>query len=142
MSLVNKYRKLSNFEKKILIDTYLTSIKVRYYIKFFKMPYYVKLLGSKGEKSANVDFDTTQKDIIIKNVKRVSRYSFWRTKCFEEAFVTKLLLQKYDIQSTIYFGVKKNETSTLDAHSWLKIGDNCIIGCGGIDKYTITEYFT
>ena len=141
MSLINKYYKLSSFEKSILLSALFTSLKVRFYIKFFKMPSYVKYLGKKGIKTISSNNNEEKVLIIIKNVKRISKYSFWRTKCFEEAFTTKLLLKKQNINSTIYFGVKKNNNN-LDAHSWLKIGDKCIIGCRRIDKYTVTEFFT
>jgi len=142
MTLVSKYKRLSKFEKRLLFDAYTTSIKVRYYIKFFKMPYYVKMLGEKSNKLYPSNYNEEKVITIIKNVKRVSRNSFWRTKCFEEAFNAKLLLQKHGIKSTIYFGVKKNKENKLDAHAWLTIGDKCIIGCNNINSYTITEFFS
>ncbi len=142
ISLLKKYRLLSKADKKLLIKTYITSIKVRFYIKFYKMPSYIHLLGKKSEKTTSNKFDDEKVKLIIKNVKIVSRNSFWRTKCFEEALNTKLQLKNQNIESTIYFGVKKNKENNLDAHAWLKIGDVCIIGCNNIDKYTITEYFT
>ena len=43
-------------------------------------------------------------------IARASRYSFWRTKCFEQALAAKLMLRIRKRISTIYFGVKKNET--------------------------------
>ena len=140
--LIKKYNRLSKFEKRLLINTYITSIKVRFYIKFYKMPSYIHLLGKKSEKTTSSKFDEEKVKLIIKNIKIVSRNSFWRTKCFEEALNAKLQLQNQNIKSTIYFGVRKNNENSLDAHSWLKIGDICIIGCNNIDKYTITEFFT
>jgi hypothetical protein len=142
ISLITKYYNLPKQEKHLLINTYITSIKVRFYIKFYKMPRYVHLLGSKSEKTVSNNFNEEIVKNIVKNVKIVSRNSFWRTKCFEEAFNTKLQLQKQGIKSTIYFGVKKNKENKLDAHSWLMIGNKCIIGCANIKQYTITEFFT
>ena len=142
ISLIKKYNKLSKFEKKLFINTFLTSIKVRFYIKYYKMPSYVHLLGNKSKKTTSSNFDENKVRLIVKNVKRVSRNSFWRTKCFEEAFNTKLQLKKQNIESTIYFGVKKNKEQKLDAHSWIMIGEKCIIGCNNIKEYTVTEYFT
>ena len=142
MGLINKYIKLTKFEKLIFINAFFTSIKVRFNIKFFKMPYYVENLGEKGKQLNTSEFNAEIVKIIIINVKRVSKYSFWRTKCFEEAYTAKLLMKKQNIKSTIFFGVKKDEQGSLNAHSWLKIGNNCIIGCNGIDKYTVTQFFT
>ena len=107
ISLIKKYKLLSKAEKKLLINTYFTSIKVRFYIKYYKMPSYVHLLGKKSKKTTPNKFDEEKVKLIIKNIKKVSRNSFWRTKCFEEALNAKLQLQNQNIKSTIYFGVKK-----------------------------------
>ena len=119
------------------------SVKVRFLIKFSSMKKYAHILGEENKLSNSVD-DKQLADLTkyIVNVKRVSKYSFWRTKCFEEAFTLKRIFENHNQESTIYFGVAKNEDKELNAHAWLKIGDKVIIGGNGHEKYTVTKYFT
>jgi hypothetical protein len=139
---IKKYYKLGNFERNNLIKALLTSIKVRILIKFFSTSFYANKIGKQGINTSQNTFNENTVKTVLKNVKRVSKYSFWRTNCFEEALTTKLLLKKLDIESTIYFGVLKNEQQKLKAHAWLKIGDKFIIGQKNSEKFTITNFFT
>lgn len=142
MLLISKYINLDKQERSLLLYTFIFSVKVRYFIKFHKMPYYVNHLGRKSVKTEKCNYNVEDVKKLIRNIKRVNKFSFWRTKCFEDAFTLKLLLKKQAVESTIYFGVKKNDNDTLDAHAWLKIGEDCLIGCAGIETYTVTEFFT
>jgi len=143
INAIIKYYNLSLPEKSLFLETIYISIKVRFFIKFYSMKTYAKHLGQENTLVENVELDnvmTLKK--YVQSVKRVSRHSFWRTKCFEEAFALKLLLQNHGQKSTIYFGVAKDEGASLNAHAWLKIGDEMLIGGNGHKKYTVTKFFT
>lgn len=143
INAIIKYYNLSLLEKSLFIETFLISIKVRFLIKFFSMKTYVKNLGQENKLSENITNDDIENlKQYAQSVKRVSRNSFWRTKCFEEAFALKLLLENHGQKSTIFFGVAKGDSTELNAHSWLKIGDKVLIGGNGYEKYTVTKYFT
>ena len=138
------FSKILNTPKDELLlfaEAYLLSAKVRFYVKFFKIKNYLFLLGE-VESVDNQDYINDEIVAkVVKTVKRVSRYSFWRTKCLEEAVTCKILLRKKHINSTLYLGVKKDENSNLIAHAWLKSGKRSIIGGSG-EEYTVTKYFS
>jgi len=143
VNLIRKYKRLSGLEKKLFFEAFFLSFKIRFIIKFYPMKKYAAKLGTENKLSDNIDIEETEKlKTYIINVKRVSRYSFWRTKCFEEAFTLKKLIEKAGYTSTIYFGVAKQETNDLKAHAWLKIGDTMLIGGKGHKQYTVTKFFT
>jgi hypothetical protein len=142
IKLIYKYNKLTLSEKKLFFETFFLSFKIRFLIKFYSMKIYVSKLGKDNKLSINIKQEEIEKLLpYINSTKRVSRYSFWRTKCYEEAFTLKKLIEKRGYASTIYFGVLKVENK-LKAHAWLKIGDSVLIGGKGYKQYTVTKYFT
>ncbi len=51
-------------------------------------------------------------------IARGSYYSFWRTKCFEQALAVKMMLRRRGLISIIYFGVYKNlDNNKINAHA-------------------------
>lgn len=143
ISALKKYRRTEASERKLFLETLIISFIIRLIIKFMPMKKYVDKLGKENKLSENIDaneIETLKKFVV--NVKRVSRNSFWRTKCYEEAFTLKKILEKRGYSSTIYFGVLKEENNELKAHAWLKIGDVILIGGNAHNKYTVTKFFT
>lgn len=142
-NIITKYKQLTALEKKLFFESLVLSFKIRFLIKFYPMRKYAAKLGTENKLSDNIDIKQIEKlKPYIVNVKRVSRYSLWRTKCFEEAFTLKKLIEKAGYKSTIYFGVAKEESNKLKAHAWLKIGDTMLIGGNGHKQYTVTKFFT
>jgi hypothetical protein len=77
------------------------------------------------------------------SIKRASRYSPWRTKCFEQAIAAKMMLKRRRIVCTIFFGVYQNiDDSKLNAHAWLESNGVIITGGGNLEHYTIVGSFT
>ena len=143
IGLIKKYKRLASSEKKLFIESFVLSFKIRVLIKFYPMKKYAHKLGEENKLSDNIELAEIEKlKPFIVNIKRVSRYSIWRTKCFEEAFTLKKIIEKRGYSSTIYFGIAKEESNNLKAHAWLKIGDIIIIGGRGHKQYTVTKYFT
>jgi hypothetical protein len=75
-----------------------------------------------------------------KAISRASRYSFWRTKCFEQALCAKLMLKLRKKQSTIYFGVKNNHNE-FSAHAWLVCNNEIITGGSQTEQFKVLTAF-
>lgn len=65
-------------------------------------------------------------------VQVVSRFMPWRNKCFAMAMAAKTMLRARGIGSTLYLGVKKDVTTGIRAHAWLRHCNVPVIG--GDDK--------
>lgn len=72
---------------------------------------------------------------------RASRFSPWRTRCFEQAIAAKIMLGKRHMHSTVYFGVFKNDDSEMCAHAWLVSNDAIVTGGPKIDHITVLSWF-
>jgi len=101
------------------------------------------LLGRVNEEVPTDDSDGNK--AVLKNIQvailRGSRYSPWRTKCFEQAIAGKVMLKKRGIKGTLYLGVFKDQANKLRAHSWLKAGDMVVTGGPVIEQYTVMSKF-
>ena len=59
----------------------------------------------------------------------MSRYTFWESQCLVKAIAGMKMLEKRNIESTLYLGTAKDEKGELIAHAWLRSGLFLCIGC-------------
>jgi hypothetical protein len=76
-------------------------------------------------------------------VHRASRWSPWRTACFEQALAAKIMLKNRRTVSTVYFGVRKERkrTSMLLAHAWLESGGMTVTGGINSCRFSVIAVF-
>lgn len=79
---------------------------------------------------------------IRRSIRRVTKYSPWKTKCFVEAITAARMLQKRRIPYTLHLGVSKDTKNGLIAHAWLVAGKWIVTGERGMKKFTSVEKFT
>lgn len=105
---------------------------------------YARFLGEiNSESSRNpqgVDWDFV--DDISRAVKNVSSVSPFDFKCLVQATVGKVFLARKKIDSTIYFGVKKDSSTNLKAHAWLRVGPKIVLGGEVADQYNVVSTFS
>jgi hypothetical protein len=65
-----------------------------------------------------------------------SRYTPWRSNCLAQALAGKIMLQRRGICSTLYLGLKRS-TNKLEAHAWLRVGEQIVTG--GAVKHEFTQ---
>ncbi len=71
-------------------------------------------------------------------VAKVARYLPFRAKCLPQAMAAQRMLRRRDIQATLVFGVRRNDTPEreLDFHAWLVSGGETIIGEHEVETYS------
>lgn len=129
-------------ERKLFFEAYFISLKVRSNLMLFSFNKYSQKLGEKGKLSDNQLIQDKELLAQIRHaIKRAVKYSFWKNKCMEQSITAKKMLLKRKIESTIYFGVRKKDKN-LEAHAWLKTGENFVIGEKQSDTYTVVSFYT
>jgi Transglutaminase-like superfamily len=73
-------------------------------------------------------------------VARASKRVPWQARCFEQAIAAKMMLKVRGVRSTVYFAVKKNETSML-AHAWLRVNGKTITGGPDANDFAVISWF-
>jgi hypothetical protein len=68
-------------------------------------------------------------------VRAVSRFVPGAT-CLTQALAAQVLLSRAGHSPRVEIGVAKNENKQFQAHAWLVIGDQVLIGGGEVDRYT------
>ena len=71
----------------------------------------------------------------------MSRYTFWESQCLVKAIAGMKMLQKRDIESTLYLGTAKDNSGELIAHAWLRSGSFYGTGSEGMEKFTVVGSF-
>ncbi len=145
----NKLRLIYNFLFKtsrrwLTVKTVFLTAVARFRIYFFKGSKLHKYLGKPGE-STFEDLQT-RRDIgnmlyVIDKVARVAKRVPWQSKCLVQAMVAQRLLRDYNIKSTLYLGVSRDEESgKMIAHAWVRCGSVYICGGKG-EGYAVVAKF-
>ena len=133
---------VSKIEQKLFFEAYFTSFIVRISLIFTPFNNYSKKIGalnSDAKTINNLCIETINSIRIA--VKRAAKYSIWRNKCLEQAITAKKMLKKRHIESTIYFGVCKNNNK-LEAHAWLKVNETFVVGEKNHKRFIVVAYFS
>jgi hypothetical protein len=64
--------------------------------------------------------------LIGRQVISVSKYTPWRSKCFEQALTAAFILKLLGISYKIYFGV--NTENGPSSHAWVMVGEKNVTG--------------
>ena len=133
---------ISALERKLFFEAWRISFFTRWMLILFPFKKYSKKLGERGKIALNQQEVDPQFLLEVAHaIKRGVKYSLWRNKCLEQAITAKKMLKKRNINSTIYFGVRKPEDK-LEAHAWLKVGEVFVVGQKGYQSFTIVAWYS
>jgi hypothetical protein len=71
---------------------------------------------------------------------RASKFTFYRSKCYDQALTGKYMLKRRRVSSTLYFGLSKSEDG-LQAHAWVRAGVRIVTGRNGMERFTPVAWF-
>jgi hypothetical protein len=140
---ISRYFTIKEEERILFRQALFLLIGWKMKIVFLPMKKYVMFFGVKGNEYLNED--DSKDDLLIRipiAIRRADSILPWRSKCLTEAIATKRLLAKYNIRSTLFLGVAKDENQKLIAHAWLRCGPRIISGEAGHQKFTIVQKFS
>jgi hypothetical protein len=139
---ISRYFNIKKEERILFHQALFLLIGWKMKIMFLPMKKYVMFFGEKGLE--DLYENNSKDDLIIRfpiAIHRADSILPWRSKCLTEAIATKRLLAKYNIRSTLFLGVAKDENQKLIAHAWLRCGPQIISGEAGYQKFTIVQKF-
>jgi hypothetical protein len=142
MNNFNKLLHLSTFEKKLLFRVTFTSIWIKAIVLVFPLRWYSKILGIEHTVSP-IDPVTNADHIVFKlsqSIIRSRKILPWKSNCLVDAITAKIILNHGGINSTIYFGVTK-ENGAIKAHAWLRCGTIYVTGKRGMEKFVVVSTF-
>jgi Transglutaminase-like superfamily len=105
-----------------------------------------KVAPSLGESLKETTYNPSSLDIdILKNITEaihiMSNYTIWESQCLVKAIAGMKMLERRQIESTLYLGVAKDGTGKLIAHAWLRSGQFYISGSEGMERFSVVGMF-
>ncbi|QNK48142.1 lasso peptide biosynthesis B2 protein [Brevibacterium sp. PAMC23299] len=145
MNVLRKVRSfimLSKETKLLLIEAFIYLGKARF-LKRMPFSKVAPLLGEQmKETSLNPEhFNREVLTSISQAIHIMSRYTFWESQCLVKAIASMKMLEKRNIESTLYLGTAKDENGELIAHAWLRSGSFYISGSEGKERFTVIAKF-
>ncbi|WP_309088680.1 lasso peptide biosynthesis B2 protein [Domibacillus sp.] len=74
-------------------------------------------------------------------IRTMSHYTFWESACLVKALAALKMLEKRNIESTLYLGTAKDKTGKLVAHAWLRSGSFYVSGFEEMENFTVVAKF-
>ena len=66
----------------------------------------------------------------------------WRAKCFESALCLRAMLRRRGIASTVHYGIGAADGGALNAHVWLSVGGEILIGGENAAQFACVATFS
>lgn len=142
MNKVITFISLSWYTKKIFIESYLYLALGRL-LKSFPFSKVAPYLGHQMEEtpfSLNLSHKRILSDI-SQAINITSKYTFWESQCLVKAIAVVKMLERRNIESTLYLGTAKDENGNLIAHAWVRSGPFYITGFEVMGEFTVVGKF-
>jgi hypothetical protein len=75
------------------------------------------------------------------SIKIMSKYTYWESKCLVRAIAAMKMLERRNLNSTLYLGTGKDENGKMVAHAWLRSGSLYVTGYEEMHRFTVTGMF-
>ncbi|MBY0061817.1 MULTISPECIES: lasso peptide biosynthesis B2 protein [Priestia] len=145
MALIKKLRTFLSFDwktKSLLLESYLYLGWSRY-LKSVPFSKVAPTLGNHMEETA-FTLNSSNKEVLAsvsQAIHTMSRYTFWESQCLVKAIAAMKMLEKRQIESTLYLGTAREKTGELVAHAWLRSGPFYITGSEVMERFTVVSKF-
>ena len=129
----------------LLLDTKTKLMFVEAFIllgwaRMLKNKSFSKVAPSLGEQMKETPYsvDDSNRKLLMQvsqTVNIMSRYTIWESQCLVKAIAAMKMLERRQIESTIYFGTAKDENGKMIAHAWLRSGSFYLTGAEVMERF-------
>jgi len=141
--IIFRFFKLPRRKLLLLIETFFYLSVAHFILCAFPFRRITPFLGGIGVETEKSSLPSDM-FLIVQEVSNAiftaSKLTPWRNTCLIQAVSGKLMFKRRGIMSTMYLGVKKN-LGEIEAHAWLRCGENIIIGAHNMESFTIVAKF-
>lgn len=138
---IKRFILLDYTTKKVLFEAFI----FLGWARILKLLPFKKIVHILGDHMEETNYSQCGNIEILRTISRaihiMSRYTFWESQCLVKAIAGMKMLERRQIESTLYLGTAKDDTGKLIAHAWLRSGSHYISGSEGMEKFTIVGKF-
>jgi hypothetical protein len=137
---IKKITKLSPIDYSMIGEALFYLLVSDFLIYVLPMRWWSSWIGETGQANNNEPVSEQQKQEVLqvrKNVYRADKLLLKTSRCFAFSLAIKKMLNRRNINASLYLGVNKGGDGALKAHAWVKGGENIIYGgTKASEKYT------
>ena len=105
-----------------------------------------KVAPKLGKQMCETPLESNLTDMkILKHISQavniMSKYTFWESQCLVKAIAAMKMLERRNIENTLYLGTAKDEKGKLIAHAWLRSGSYLLTGAEEMRKFNMVGCF-
>lgn len=130
-------------DKVLIMKVFVLTAIFRFAILAIPFKRLSKYMGTLKEESSSTISDEQYREAgrIAWAISKVIKYTPWESKCLVQALTAQFLLYHKGIESTLYLGVKKDESEkNLMAHSWIRCGEFFVTGGNGENFAQVAKF--
>lgn len=115
------------------------------YGRMFKALPFSKMSKKLGNQMDETSFEWQTDQVMLKDVSDaihiMSRYTFWESQCLVKAVAGMKMLERRNIESTLYLGTAKDDQGQFIAHAWLRSGPFYLTGAEEMERFIVVGKF-
>ena len=138
MRLFHRFIEISFKEKTLFIEALLFLLYSKILISIFPFKTCIRRFKSVEQINDNIDISTLMN--IRTAIARANILVFWKNVCLVNSFAARMMLQRRGIASIIHLGLRYKNSTNMEAHAWLMVG-NTNITPKGEEKYKEIYHF-
>lgn len=113
----------------------------KFIILFFPFKKIATRIGKLKTETAHEKIFSEKIQQVEQAINRASRFTIHDSKCYDKALTAKYMLNRRNLSATLYFGLAKENGSSLSAHAWVRCGTRIVTGKAGMGNYTAIACF-
>lgn len=124
-----RFRKLPLREKMLFGEALFFVYSAKVVSALLPFKYCIRMMSKdlKNESPTDQEFLLSLKDALL----RTENLIFWKNACLVQSIAAKWMLNRRNIQSTLFFGFNFDEEKKFIAHAWVQADDIEIVAKGG-----------
>ena len=134
MSSFLPYRKLSFSEITLIPEVVLYLFIFRLKVSYQPSQKWMPDVALKNLKKID-SFSMKKAILIAKVVNGLARRAPWKSTCLVKALAANKMLHKRKIDHKIHFGVASTVNTQFEAHAWVSVEDEVLIGGGNLERF-------
>ena len=139
----NRLLRLPIADKLLLLEALLALASAR--LAMFLLPFrsIAAWMGTRGAQSPAA---ASPEDLRIAQkvgwaVAALARRVPWDSRCLAQALAGSAMLRRRGLEGTVNFGARRDQSTPLAAHAWLRFGPAIITGASGHESFQIFTSF-
>lgn len=138
---LKKFLLLDFKQKCLLLEAFIFLARGRY----LKLLPFAKVAPSLGQESKETFKGPHNHENIVRDVayaiQTMSKYTFWESACLVQGIAATRMLNRRNIETTLYLGIARDREGIIHAHAWVRSGSIYVTGERIKNNFTVVNTF-